>query len=98
MPGSASAAENRVRLDFSSIARGIGAMCGKVESDPISIAATSAPADTVAAASPFLAGVDVLRRFRVEWIGIELHLALRKLALSRGLGRPYRRGTPRRDD
>jgi len=49
------------------------------------IAATPTSADTVAAAGAFLAGVDVLRRFRVELIGIELHLAPRKLAFFPGM-------------
>src|SRR5712672_4244765 len=94
MPGSASAAESRVRDDFCAEG-GRSSDCGrKVVSDPTlvsSVAATSTSADAVAAAGTSLAGVDVLRRFGIEGIGIELHLALRKLAFFPRLRRAYRR-------
>src|SRR5689334_1339105 len=81
MPGSASAAVSRVRLDFSVVwgCRAGGAL--EIESGPTSVAATSASADTVAAAGTFLARIDVRRRLGVERIGIELHLALGEIAL-----------------
>src|SRR5947207_5976543 len=98
MPGSASAAVIRARLDFSSPPpRVIDAMRGKVESDPTSVTATPASADAVAAAGSLLARVDVLRRLGVEWIGIELHLPLGEIALLPRLRRMKRRAARGRE-
>src|SRR5437867_8216332 len=73
----------------------------KIEVDSTSVTATPASADAVAAAGSLLARVDVLRRLGVEWVGIELHLALGEIPFLPRLRRMKRRaarGRQQRDD
>src|SRR5262245_42057871 len=97
MPGSASAAVIRVRLDFSAAESSCEEASRKIERDPL-VAATTASADAVAAGGAFLARVDVLRRPLLQNVGVELHLAFRKIAFFPRLRRIERRASIERDE